>query len=195
MQLLRPVAVIVAGAVLALLLGAATLFAVFAGVGYPVVEWQPVEATRRVLVVVAVLVVHLLWIVTWCVWRRLGWSRFVAAVLLLPAAGLLAWAATALAWEVSTRGNGWAWGSELVTQEPSGGISVFVAAILVPAVVVAGAILIRIGCPPRPDDLLVRPAWGPRELVRGAAMTLAVLGGAALTVILVVLVLAVTGVV
>lgn len=197
MQVLKPIAVIAVGAGLAFVLAVAAFWAAFASFGYPVVDWPPVEGTRMVLAVIAVLLVHLLWIVTWCVWRGLGWARFVAAVLLLPVAGLLAWASVAVVWEVSTRGNGWSWGSELFTQEPTGRISVFVPLVLVPVVVVAVSVLVIALVPARDprESMFVRPAWVPRTLVRGSAITAAALGGAVLAAILVFLLLAMAGLV
>lgn len=197
MQLIKPLAVITAGAGLAFVLAVAAFFAAFASFGYPVTEWEPVEGTRMVLAVVAVVLVHLLWVVTWCVWRRLGWGRFVAAALLVPVAGVLTWLTVVVAREVSTRGNGWAWGSELLTQEPTGRIVVFVPLILVTATVVAISVLVTALVPARDprESMFVRPAWVPRTLLRGTAITAAVLGGAALLVILVYMVLAMAGVV
>lgn len=197
MQVVKSLAVIVAGVGLAFVLAAAAFWAVFAGLGYPVVDWPPVEGTRMVLAVVAVLLVHLLWIVAWCVWRGLGWARFVAAVLLLPVAGLLVWDTAAVSWAVSTQGNGWSWGSELFTQESTGRVSVFVPLILVPAVVVAVSALVIALVPARDSEesMFVRPAWMPRTLLRAAAVTAAALGCIVLAAILVFLLLAMFGLV
>src|SRR5699024_8334486 len=111
--------------------------------------WGPVEGTRMILVVVAVILVHLLWVVTWCVWRRLGWARFVAAALLAPIAGVLTWWTVAAAREMSAWGNEWAWGSELLTQEPTGRIAIFIPMILAPAAVVAISVLVTVLVPAR----------------------------------------------
>lgn len=196
-QVLKPLAVTLAGVGLAFVLAVAAAYAVFAGYGYPVVDWPPVEATHMVLAVVAALLVHLLWVVTWCVWRGLGWARFVAAVLLLPVTGLLVWDTVAVSWAVSTRGNGWSWGSELFTQEPAGRISVFVPVILVPAVVVAVSVLVIARVPARDpeESMFVRPAWVPRTLLRGSAITAAALGCLVLASLLVFLLMAMAGLV
>ncbi|WP_277453336.1 hypothetical protein [Janibacter sp. DB-40] len=194
MQVFRPIAVIAAGAGLAFVLAAAALWAALGGFGMDPADWDPVAGTRVVLVCAAVVLVHGLWIVTWCAWRRLGWARFVAAVLLVPVTGLLTWLVVRSAWVTTTRGNGWSWGSQLLTQESTGTIPL-VPVVLVPAVVVAVSVRLTVRVPARDpsESMFVRPAWRPRTLLRGTAVLGAVLGTVVLTAILVFLLLAMTG--
>ncbi|WEV77111.1 hypothetical protein O9K63_10960 [Janibacter cremeus] len=147
-------------------------------------NWDPVAGTRLVLVCTALVLVHGLWIVTWCAWRGLGWARFVAAALLLPVTGLLTWLIGWSVWEASTRANGWSWGSQLLTQLSTGRPSL-VPMVLVPAVVVAVSVLLTVRVPARDpsESMFVRPAWRPRTLLRGTAVLGAVLGTVVLTAI------------
>lgn len=195
MQVLKPVVVIIAGSGLAFVLAAAAaLWAALAGFGMDPADWDPVAGTRLVLVCTAVVLVHGLWIVTWCAWRGLGWARFVAAALLVPVTGLLTWLIGWSVWEASTRANGWSWGSQLLTQLSTGTPSL-VPMVLVPAVVVAVSVLLAVRAPARDpsESMFVRPAWHPRTLLRGTAILGAVLGTVVLTAILVFLLLAMTG--
>lgn len=110
---------------------------------------------------------------------------------------MLTWVVGWSAWQVSTAaGNGWSWGSDLITQG-SAGAWPGVTAILVPAIVVAVGVLMTVLVPTRGDEesMFVRPAWEPRTLLRGVAIAAAVLGSAVLAAILVFLLLAMAGLV
>ncbi|MGO1166086.1 MAG: hypothetical protein ACTMHL_05670 [Janibacter sp.] len=192
MQVLKPVAVIAAGAGLAFLLAAAALWAALASLGSGPTDWSAAEGTRILLSWTAVVLVHLLWIATWWLWRGLGWGRFVAALLLVPVTGLMVWMAAASVWEIST-GSG---APEMHAMEPSvtwPGAAV----VLVPASIVAIGVLVTVlvPAPGDGDSMFVRPMWEPRTVLRGFAIAAAVLGSAVLAAILVFLLLAMAGLV
>lgn len=194
---MKSLAVVAAGAGLAFVLAAAALWAALASFGSRPADWSAVEGTRMLLTWTAVVLVHLVWIATWCVCRGLGWARCVAAFLLLPVTGLVMWLVAMSVWEVSTgAGMEGSSGRSPMAQEPAvtwPGVAV----ILVPAVVVAVAVLMIVLVPARveEDSMFVRPAWEPRTILRRLAVTMVALGSVVLAVILVFLLLAMTGLV
>lgn len=64
-RVLKSLAVIAAGIGLAFVLAAAALWSVLEGFGAPS-DWSAVEGTRVVVGGSAVILVHLLWVGTWC---------------------------------------------------------------------------------------------------------------------------------